>query len=138
MKLLLIFLLGISSAAAQATSVNIKILSSMLASGDFGEWGFAALVEVDGKRILFDTGAHPDTVLRKLHELNLNLSDITDVVLSHSHLDHTAGLMTLRKEMMAKNKSALSVAHAGKGIFLSRRSAGREGDQSDDGNPENV
>ena len=122
MKLLLIFLLSISAAAAQATSVNIKILSSMLASRGFGEWGFAALVEVDGKRILFDTGAHPETVLRNLHELNLNLSDITDVVLSHNHLDHTAGLMTLRKEMMAKNKSALSVAHAGKGIFLSRRS----------------
>ena len=29
-----------------------------------GEWGFAALVEADGRRILLDTGAAPDTVLK--------------------------------------------------------------------------
>lgn len=100
----------------------------MVASTGFGEWGFAALVEVDGKRILFDTGAHPDTVLRNLRDMNLDLSDITDVVLSHNHLDHTAGLMSLRKEVMLKNKAALSVAHAGKGIFLSRST--REGKET--------
>ena len=39
------------------SSLEIKILSTMLADEGFGEWGFAALVEVDGRRILFDTGA---------------------------------------------------------------------------------
>ena len=33
----------------------------MLADRGIGEWGFAALVEVDGQRILFDTGNYPET-----------------------------------------------------------------------------
>ena len=34
-----------------------------------GEWGYAALVEADGHRLLFDTGARPDTVLKNAEEL---------------------------------------------------------------------
>jgi hypothetical protein len=44
------------------SSLHITILSTMLADEGFGEWGFAALVEVDGRRLLFDTGANEDTV----------------------------------------------------------------------------
>jgi hypothetical protein len=36
-----------------------------------GEWGFAALVDVDGHRMLVDTGAHPDTVIRNARDLHL-------------------------------------------------------------------
>ena len=38
-----------------------------------GEWGFAAVVEVDGRRWLFDTGARPETVLRNAEELRVDL-----------------------------------------------------------------
>ena len=97
-------------------SLRIQILSTMLADDDgFGEWGFAALVDADGHKILFDTGAHPDTVSRNIRELKVDLSGVTDVILSHHHLDHTAGLMTLRREF-----PNLSKVHVGKGIFLSR------------------
>jgi hypothetical protein len=34
-------------------------------AGD-GEWGFSALVEVDGQKILYDTGASADLVVRSL------------------------------------------------------------------------
>ena len=44
-------------------SLKIRILSTMLADTGIGEWGFSALVEADGHRILFDTGFKPDTVL---------------------------------------------------------------------------
>lgn len=37
-------------------SLRITVLSTMLADRGIGEWGFAALVEADGRRILFDTG----------------------------------------------------------------------------------
>jgi hypothetical protein len=37
--------------------------------GRTGQWGFAALVVADGHRILFDTGARPDTVLNNVREL---------------------------------------------------------------------
>lgn len=92
-----------------------------------GEWGFAALVEVDGQRILFDTGARPETVLQNVRELKIDLSDVKDVILSHNHSDHTTGLMTLRREFSKIDPAALSRAHVGKGIFWSRPSANGEG-----------
>ena len=76
----------------KVTRLEIKILSTMLADEGFGEWGFAALVEVDGRKILFDTGAHEDTVQRNLRELKVDLSDVELVILSHNHDDHTTGL----------------------------------------------
>ena len=101
---------------AQARTVEVKILSTMLADDDgFGEWGFAALVTVDGYPILFDTGAHPETVLRNAKLLKVDLSGAADVILSHNHLDHTAGLLTLRNEF--KKSGGLARAHVGKGIF---------------------
>lgn len=101
-------------------AVNVQILSTMLAEDGIGEWGFAALVEVDGRRILFDTGARPDTVLQNARELKVDLTQVTDLILSHNHDDHTGGLLTLRQAVKGKNPAALSRAHVGKGIFYSR------------------
>jgi len=103
-------------------SLKVTILSTMLADEGIGEWGFAALVEADWKRILFDTGARPNTVLENAKELKIDLSGVQDVVLSHFHYDHTAGLMSLRRELSKSNPAALSRVHVGKGIFLERRS----------------
>ncbi len=102
-------------------SLKVTILSTMLADEGIGEWGFAALVEADGKRILFDTGARPNTVLENAKELKIDLSGVQDVILSHFHGDHTTGLMTLRSDLSKSNPAALSRAHVGKGIFLERR-----------------
>lgn len=106
--------------------LKITVLSTMLADQGIGEWGFAALVEADGHRILVDTGARPETVLTNIHDLHLDLSDVREVVLTHNHDDHVGGLVTLRRELMKKNPAALSVAHVGKGIFYSRPKDGRE------------
>ena len=114
--------------AAPATppikSVRVTILSTMLVggagNGEIGEWGFSALVEADGRRILFDTGFRPQTVLHNAAVLGIDLSDVTDVVLSHNHGDHTGGLLTLRREFARKNPTALSRVHVGRGIFWSR------------------
>ncbi len=103
-------------------SLHIQILSTMLADDDgIGEWGFSALVEADGHKILFDTGANPDTVVRNLRALKMNLTDVPDVILSHNHLDHTGGLLTLRKEF----PQSLVRAHVGKGIMLERTGSDR-------------
>jgi 7,8-dihydropterin-6-yl-methyl-4-(beta-D-ribofuranosyl)aminobenzene 5'-phosphate synthase len=102
-------------------TLKITILSTMLADDGIGEWGFAALVEADGRKILFDTGARPNTVLTNARELKIDLSDVQDVILSHFHDDHTTGLMTLRREFSKSNPSALSRVHVAKGIFLERR-----------------
>ncbi len=99
-------------------SLRIVVLSTMLADRGIGEWGFAALVEADGRRILFDTGARPDTVLKNARELGVELSTVQEVFLSHNHGDHTSGLLTLRKEFAKTNPAALARAHVGKGIFV--------------------
>jgi 7,8-dihydropterin-6-yl-methyl-4-(beta-D-ribofuranosyl)aminobenzene 5'-phosphate synthase len=102
-------------------SVRLRILSTMLAdTKGLGEWGFAALVEADGRRLLFDTGARPATVLANARELGFDLTGVTDVVLSHHHGDHTGGLLTPRRELMKANPAALSRCYAGRGIFLPR------------------
>jgi 7,8-dihydropterin-6-yl-methyl-4-(beta-D-ribofuranosyl)aminobenzene 5'-phosphate synthase len=96
-----------------------------------GEWGFAALVESGGQRILFDTGARPETVLRNAKELGIDLSGVSDVILSHHHGDHTGGLLTLRRELAKTNPRALSRAYVGPGIFLSRpRDDGSESNET--------
>lgn len=110
--------------AAQIHALKVTLLSTMLV-GDpkgIGEWGFSALVEADGHRVLLDTGAHPDTVLQNARDLKIDLSDVQDVILTHNHWDHVSGLITLRKEMMKKNPLALSRAYVAKGIFYSRPS----------------
>jgi len=108
-------------AHAELRSLKITILSTMLADNGLGEWGFAALVEADGHKILYDTGARPTTVLENARELKLDLSDVRDVILSHFHDDHTTGLMTLRREFAKSNPAAFSRVHVAQGIFLERR-----------------
>jgi 7,8-dihydropterin-6-yl-methyl-4-(beta-D-ribofuranosyl)aminobenzene 5'-phosphate synthase len=117
--------LPLGAAEPKAQDVKITVLSTMLADHGLGEWGFAALVEVDGYRLLFDTGGREDTVLRNAEELKLDLSGVTDVLLSHNHGDHTGGLLKLREAFRAKNPAALARAHVAPGIFLSRRAPGR-------------
>ena len=107
-------------------SLRIYVLSTAVAGAQsmkgFGEWGFAALVEADGRTFLFDTGLYPETVARNADELGVNLARVTDVVLSHNHNDHTGGLLTLRTKYARFNPAAFSRAHVAPGIFWSRPS----------------
>ncbi len=111
-------------AGARVHALKITILSTMLADGsELGEWGFAALVEADGHRLLFDTGAHADVVLKNCRSLGIDLTTIPEVILSHSHSDHVGGLMTLRESVVAEHKpAALARTHVGEGIFYPRPS----------------
>jgi 7,8-dihydropterin-6-yl-methyl-4-(beta-D-ribofuranosyl)aminobenzene 5'-phosphate synthase len=117
-----------SKTSSRVRSLNLMILSTMLADAKgVGEWGFAALVEADGHRLLFDTGARPETVLRNADELGVDLTGVKDVILSHHHGDHTGGLLTLRNALMKRDPAALSRGYVGAGIFQSRpRDDGRE------------
>lgn len=117
--------------AQPARAARVTVLSTMLvgnASAGIGEWGFAAVLDVDGRRLLIDTGARAETVLRNADELKVDLSTITDLVITHNHADHTGGLLVLRRELMKKNPQALSRVHVPQGIFFPRPGAnGREG-----------
>lgn len=56
------------------------------------DWGYAALVEYAGKRILFDTGNNPDILARNAKARGVDLTKLDFVVLSHRHGDHMGGL----------------------------------------------
>ena len=113
------FFITTSFCFGQSNLVNdfkITILSTMLSDTHIGEWGFSALVEVDGEKILFDTGSRPNTVFQNAIELNIDLSNIKNVYLSHNHKDHTGGLLFLK----TKYPNSFVNAHVGEGIFYSR------------------
>ena len=55
-------------------------------------WGFSALVEYGGKRILFDTGGNAEILEHNVTALGVDLTKLDFVVLSHRHSDHISGL----------------------------------------------
>ena len=56
-----------------------------------GEPGVSYLIEHDGQKILFDTG-YSDVFLQNAQTLQIDLTTIDSIVLSHGHNDHTWGL----------------------------------------------
>ncbi len=56
------------------------------------DWGFSALVEAKGKKILFDTGGSGSILLSNMEKLEIVPGEIDDVFISHPHFDHVGGL----------------------------------------------
>jgi 7,8-dihydropterin-6-yl-methyl-4-(beta-D-ribofuranosyl)aminobenzene 5'-phosphate synthase len=56
------------------------------------DWGFAALIEYRGKRILFDTGNNADVLARNVRAKGVDLTKLDFVIVSHRHGDHMGGL----------------------------------------------
>ena len=71
-----------------------EVLNSKFSIG----WGFSCLV---GEDLLFDTGESAESLLNNMRQLDINLSKIKDIVISHDHWDHTGGLW----KILEKNKS---------------------------------
>ncbi len=55
-------------------------------------WGFAALIEVDDRKILFDTGDNGDILMSNMKKLHIDPAEIDEVFISHNHYDHIGGL----------------------------------------------
>jgi 7,8-dihydropterin-6-yl-methyl-4-(beta-D-ribofuranosyl)aminobenzene 5'-phosphate synthase len=83
--------------AAAATSPRITILYDAFGKGvgTKQDWGYAALVEVNGKRILFDTGGNPEVFSQNVKAKGVDLTKLDFVVMSHRHGDHMGGLTHL-------------------------------------------
>lgn len=58
------------------------------------EPGVSYFIEIDGKKILFDTG-YSSIFLSNATKMGIDLLGIDFIVLSHAHLDHTWGLQHL-------------------------------------------
>jgi 7,8-dihydropterin-6-yl-methyl-4-(beta-D-ribofuranosyl)aminobenzene 5'-phosphate synthase len=86
-----------ASAAADPTRAQITVLYDAFgkASAMQKDWGYAALVEYGGKRILFDTGNNPDILAQNAKAKDIDLSKLDFVVMSHRHGDHMGGMAYL-------------------------------------------
>ena len=94
----LAIIFALSGAAASAQSANrITILYDAFGQrpGFTQDWGFAALIEQDGRRILFDTGNNARIFANNVKAAGVDLSRLDFVVISHRHLDHSAGISHL-------------------------------------------
>lgn len=60
-------------------------------------FGFAAIIEIENKKIIFDTGTKEEILVNNLTKYGLDPSEIDAVILSHNHYDHTNGLSGIIK-----------------------------------------
>ena len=59
------------------------------------DWGYAAILETGGKRILFDTGNEAEVLAKNAEAKKIDLSRLDFVVMSHRHGDHMGGMSYL-------------------------------------------
>ncbi len=85
------------SAAGAADRITILTDAFGRAPGLHRDWGYSALIEVGGKRILFDAGNDGRKFEDNVRALRVDLRRLDFVVISHRHGDHTAGLPFLRR-----------------------------------------
>ena len=83
--------------------IRVTTLTENTANRDFiGEWGLSMLVDTGDLRILMDTGKSFSAVYNA-QLLNIDLSRIDKIVLSHGHYDHTGGLREVLKRAGSKD-----------------------------------
>jgi len=58
------------------------------------DWGWSCYIETENRNILFDTGGNGKILLENLISLNIDPTNIDDVVISHPDFDHIGGLST--------------------------------------------
>jgi 7,8-dihydropterin-6-yl-methyl-4-(beta-D-ribofuranosyl)aminobenzene 5'-phosphate synthase len=64
----------------------------------WGEHGLALLIEAQGRRVLFDTGASGAVLMHNLQAASILPGSISHLALSHAHYDHTGGLPALLEQ----------------------------------------
>lgn len=93
------------------------------------EHGFSAWIEVDGKKILFDTGQTGDFA-KNADAMGIDLSEADAVILSHGHYDHTGGLWALLSRLKKKTKF-----YIGEDFFVPKFKLVEDGSFKFNGNP---
>jgi len=80
-----------------AAGLEIRIIyDNTSAREDMKEdWGFAAVVTLDGRRVLFDSGTKPELFLENLKKMDVPPESIQAAVISHEHGDHRNGIYAL-------------------------------------------
>jgi 7,8-dihydropterin-6-yl-methyl-4-(beta-D-ribofuranosyl)aminobenzene 5'-phosphate synthase len=90
---------GAPSARAQADAAQITVLYDAFGKTSTmkKDWGFSALIEYGGKRILFDSGNNAEIFAHNVAAKGIDLTKLDFAIMSHRHGDHTSGLNHLLK-----------------------------------------
>jgi 7,8-dihydropterin-6-yl-methyl-4-(beta-D-ribofuranosyl)aminobenzene 5'-phosphate synthase len=64
----------------------------VLRPGLIDRWGFAAIVKTPSTVVLFDTGTDGTVLLSNMRQMGLAADEVTAIVVSHIHKDHSGGL----------------------------------------------
>ncbi|MCF8364251.1 MAG: MBL fold metallo-hydrolase [Bacteroidales bacterium] len=88
---------GISKIEAQQQPVTITVLydNYQFSDSTISDFGFACLIIRENDTILFDTGSQKDILFHNLNALNVDLSTIQTLVISHHHGDHVGNIFPL-------------------------------------------
>lgn len=74
--------------------------------GPVAEHGFSALIKVfsngEEHAVLFDTGVSDFAAVHNMRTLKVDPEKIENIVLSHGHVDHTGGILSVLKEIKKK------------------------------------
>jgi 7,8-dihydropterin-6-yl-methyl-4-(beta-D-ribofuranosyl)aminobenzene 5'-phosphate synthase len=99
LRALAVFILLLAHMAVAGTPNRVTILYDSFGKSPTltMDWGFAALVEYGGKRILFDTGNNAQIFEHNVKAAGVDLQKLDFVVMSHRHGDHMGGLGYLLK-----------------------------------------
>lgn len=95
--------------------------TARVATTFLAEHGFSLYLEDEGIRVLYDMG-RSDIFIKNAEKLNLDLTDLDYVIVSHGHADHSGGLRHLMRYYKKRNvwkKPVLLMTEPR--IFLRRR-----------------
>ena len=88
------------------------------------DWGFAALIEAHGRKILFDTGGDGIILLNNMQKLGIHPGEVDEVFISHAHFDHVGGLSAFLNEnrnvQVTVPKSLRGIRHASETIHVDK------------------
>jgi len=94
-----LFLAGTASTSAAEHGADADVAQITVLYDAFGkpsamkkDWGFSALIEYGGKRILFDTGNNAEIFAHNVKAKGVDLNTLDFAIVTHRHGDHTSGL----------------------------------------------
>lgn len=101
-------------------AVSILVENTTPSPSLIGEYGFSALVEVDNRKILFDTGSK-DALFKNAENMGIRLEEVEALVISHGHFDHTGAVIPFLQRFGPKK------FYSHPDIFSRRFSQGKRG-----------
>ena len=86
-----------------AVEITVLVEDSVAKPDLLAKHGLSLLVRAKMENgdvtIMMDTGPSPDVIIRNVDNMGVNLQNLTAVVLSHGHYDHTGGLIEVLKRI---------------------------------------